>query len=102
MLLVSATEKIFFLHCCSNFPQAQGLSGQAGVLASWESLLLGSSDHPQSNPQRRLVTGGVWQLAQRVSLRSQFTTHSDSENQLSPNEVSDLSKGKHITQPVFY
>lgn len=41
MLLISATEKVFslFLHCCSKFPQARGLSGQAGVHASWESLL---------------------------------------------------------------
>ena len=64
MLLISATEKVvFFLHCCSNFPQAQGLSGQGGVHASWESLLSGSSDCPQSNPQRQLVTGRVRQMA---------------------------------------
>ena len=45
-------RKSFYLHCCSTFPQAQGLSGQAGVLASRESLLLGTSDNPQSKPQR--------------------------------------------------
>ena len=52
MLLVSATEKKFLPTLLFNFPQAQGLSGQAGVLASRESLFLGTSDNPQSNPQR--------------------------------------------------